>query len=125
MKPFDLMAAIKGDKIVTKRGLIVKICQIELTINCHKYITGYLKKENDQVYMLTFSLDGKCKLDSEYDLFMAPKKKKLWICVCTKPNDDGAYETSKFAYDMKDKLYGLQLYNRDISNLIEIEIDND
>lgn len=124
MKPFDLIAAIKGDKVVTRKGLIVKICQIDLTINCHKYITGFLKKENDQVYMLTFSLDGKCKLDSEYDLFMASKKKKLWIAVSIYPDDEGDYAVSSYAYENKEKLIDNQFLINKVK-IIEIEIDDD
>lgn len=75
MKPFDLEKALAGDPVVTRDGR--EVTQIHLFDTTAKHrLFGVLFGEVE-----AFSIDGRYwdNGDSEADLFMAPKKRTVWV----------------------------------------------
>lgn len=78
MKPFNLEAALKGEKVVTRNGQEVG------EIHYFKNVAGQsmLAVINSRLYH--FAPDGRYFLDdinSSLDLFMAPKKRTVYVNV--------------------------------------------
>lgn len=80
MKPFDLAAAKRGDKLVTRDGReVTEFRHFETIRNsdytCHAVIDGGF---------CTFSVDGReyqGGRESDLDLFMAPKKRTVFVQI--------------------------------------------
>jgi hypothetical protein len=78
-KPFDLEAAKRGEPIITRDGREVK------------FIAHVPEAQRDQrvVFLLgnlVYTADEKGRLDKDLDsfadLFMAPKKRTVWVNLC-------------------------------------------
>lgn len=79
MKPFDLTRALAGDPVITRDGRQVT--------ELHHFKTA--KNQNNGVFAIidgeafTFDYNGKYLAISSHimDLFMAPKKRTIWVNV--------------------------------------------
>lgn len=116
MKPFNLSEAIKGEKVVTRSGDKVLLTDISIK---EKIIYGIIKG-NEIVGHYIWDLDGKRKEASNFDLFMYPENKKLWIGINPTPDRHGHYSVSH-AMPSKEELKFF-IYNKNY-HLIEIEIE--
>lgn len=77
MKPFDLEKALAGEPVVTRNGArVTKICVFEDVKDSYPVITSI----NGRIR--SFTSKGAYVNDdstSPYDLFMAPKKRTVWV----------------------------------------------
>jgi len=93
MKPFDLEAAKRGDPIVTREGTEAKlIAYVPELGELHRVL--YTVPNND--YALSCTEDGRHYTNSQsgYDLFMAPKKRTVWVNFYSAT--DGLYWSNTF-----------------------------
>jgi len=78
MKSFDLEAAKRGEPIVTRNGINATfIAHVPELGELHRVL--YTVPNND--YALSCTEDGRHYTNSQsgYDLFMAPKKRTVWV----------------------------------------------
>lgn len=83
MKPFDLEAAKRGEPVCTKKGYAVQIVYIsddEKVYTGHK-ILGYVTSPDGSKGLNYWYLNGKNVHYTDSDLFMAPKKVKVYLFV--------------------------------------------
>lgn len=107
MKPFDLEAAKRGDPIVCRDGTPVKF--IAHVPEAHKD-ARVLYLFNEWVYVANES--GTFQNQAERSLFMAPKKRTVWVNLFPSGNDCH-YETEEDANRMipkTDKRLGGKAY---------------
>jgi len=97
MKSFDLEAAKRGEPIVTRNGINATfIAHVPELGELHRVL--YTVPNND--YALSCTEDGRHYTNSQsgYDLFMAPKKRTLWVNLYqvfyTEDDADDAHATS-------------------------------
>jgi hypothetical protein len=84
MKPFDLQAALAGEKVVTRDGRPVKIAGYNPDCANQYALLGWVGKS----YLSWYS-DGYAVSPHharEVDLFMAPTERKEWVVVRTRVN---------------------------------------
>ncbi|MNK14373.1 hypothetical protein D3C87_324900 [compost metagenome] len=76
MKPFDLEAAKRGDPLITRGGEVVKFIA-----HVPEAKEGYKVVALVEGIVRSFGKDGKWMEDdiTHLDLFMAPKKKTVWV----------------------------------------------
>lgn len=79
MKPFDLQKAMAGDPLVTRDGRAARFIVYvpELDKNCRVIV-----RVNDDPRVKDFSEEGRYwgeSAPSPLDLFMAPKKRTVWL----------------------------------------------
>jgi hypothetical protein len=123
LKPFDLERALAGDPVVTREWK--KVLTIAHFPHNHPRNHVYAQIEGSFACD-TFYSNGRNEIDieTEWDLFMAPKTKKLWIAVNKTTNSNGNHwclstiELSK--EDLIKSLIGMPLGNY---HLVEIEIE--
>lgn len=76
MKPFDLEAAKRGEPIVTRDGRVVKfVAYVPEAVFPHRLVVlvdGFIVRLYETGVTYT-------NCDSESDLFMAPKKRTVWV----------------------------------------------
>lgn len=85
MKEFNLEAALRGEKVVTRDGL--EVTDIHWFNNCTSKYNLYGVIHGG---LWSFTKDGKAThAGSTYDLFMAPKQVTMWMNVYT--YEDGSY----------------------------------
>lgn len=86
MKAFDLKAAQRGAKVVTRDGQAVRILAYDRKSPNHPLV-GLITRVGDEG-VDTFKVDGKYydNGDSRCDLFMAPTKQTGWINIYPKPS---------------------------------------
>lgn len=100
MKPFNIEAALRGEPVVTRNGR--EVTQITLfDIDGDYPVAGVIDKNRFE-----FSTNGKYLVgqDTERDLFMAPKKRIVWVNFY----DDGCYyfhDNEKEANEVVGHLY--------------------
>jgi uncharacterized alpha/beta hydrolase family protein len=94
MKPFDLEAAQRGDKLITRAGEEAEF--IAYVPKAGKYyqvlaLSGSMPK--------TYDTEGRFLQGSEstYDLFMAPKKRTIWLNIY--PNQTAQHYNAKQTAD--------------------------
>jgi len=80
MKPFDLKAALKGAKVVTRDGRPVKIAGYNPDAHDCNYIWGWVENVSCS-WLADGCYHGKFDMGSRHDLFMAPTERKEWIVV--------------------------------------------
>jgi len=75
MKPFNLERAIAGDPVVTRDGRPVKIAGYNAEASSEEKVAGWVDNE-----LYSWNLKGGIYHTGETrsDLFMAPRKVKLW-----------------------------------------------
>lgn len=99
MKPFDLEAALRGDKVVTRDGRDVTDIYFFKTSNSPRNLMVVI-----QGHIFCYFPSGRYEItredNSEFDLFMATIKKKGWI-ILTKPID--TYFCEEGVYDSKEE----------------------
>jgi hypothetical protein len=121
LKPFDLEKALAGEPVVTREGEKVKIVYVSKKDKTYQVLGIIFDKITDEEDTYWFTKEGKDLDGGEYDLFMAPKTKKLWIAIHkTNGDNDGIYTTSN-AYTSKEKLSSGDSFKE--SHLVEIEIE--
>ena len=119
------MAAINGEKVIDNKGekiVIQSICVITKTIVGFIVIDGLVKDYH-------WDLQGNDKFGN-YNLFMARKKKKLWVFICNeeiRSNDSiHAFHCRSACYSSKkallDSYKGVENWLEE-GQIIEIEID--
>lgn len=98
MKPFDLEAALRGEKVVTRDGR--KVIEIHC-FNAKKVACVVVSIEEDgdeYVHVVYTNVDGFFYTDHDPhddDLFMSPTKKKGWI-ILSNPIDETRCEPEVF-----------------------------
>lgn len=78
MKPFDLKAALAGDPVVTRNGKKIAFLAHDPAA---AQICRVLARAEDETYPYSFAENGAFVLGTESirDLFMAPKKRTVWV----------------------------------------------
>ena len=96
-KPFDLEKAKAGAPIITRAGAKCRIVcfdrsgEFPLVVLAHEdYEAGIYE------YLSASRLDGSCAKDKAYDLFMAPVKKKRWVCLVREKNGNITSDSSRY-----------------------------
>lgn len=90
MKPFDLEAAKRGDKVVTKKGLPVRVLcyDADISRDGHKYPIAVIIGAGSGAYIAAVDVHG---LDNGAEqLYMAPKKVKRWVATACFNHELGA-----------------------------------
>lgn len=83
MKPFDIEAAKRGEKVITRDGREVRIICFD-RVNKIYPIIGLVRHKDKSEGVYSFDINGSQfgnGFSKELDLFMAPKKKTLWYCL--------------------------------------------
>lgn len=120
MKPFDLKAALAGEPVVTRNG-----CEVSQLIHFQLENNSAPVRFVCKDVILACSDKGRYNVYSEvehfYDLFMAPKKRTVWInlfsCLPDAGRFNGRYYESEQAADYAS--HGMRIGNR--AYPIEIE----
>jgi hypothetical protein len=90
-KDFDLNAAIHGKKLITRAGKeVIDFHYFSGVTNDH-CIAATIKLSEDVIEIRNLKANGRYynnPIESDYDLFMAPKIKKIWMNIY---NDQGFY----------------------------------
>lgn len=75
LKPFDLEACMRGEKVVTRDGREFEFGGYNPDADRDVVLVGWVEKD-----LVAYYDSGNIKIDSEskYDLFMAPKTKKYF-----------------------------------------------
>ena len=91
MKPFDLEATKRGDKVVTRNGLPVRILCYDADISRlgHKCQIAAIVGAGIDAYVAVFDNDSE-------QLYMAPKKVKRWLVTFS--NEKAAREATAFTF---------------------------
>lgn len=124
MKPFDLEAAKRGEPVCTRDGRKARIIcfdrkteygqQILVLAELHnKYEDIYCAEKNGRFF------HSDC--EHVYDLFMAPKTKKLFIAISIQPTEDGSHGITR-GYISENELQDFRNDREWIIKLIEIEV---
>lgn len=124
MKTFDLIAAINGEYIIARSGTSAKIeCYYPYEKVLHVTLNGKITLiYNDQGICLT-------SINEDNDLFMAHKKKKLWIAILKDNDKNGECSIYPHAFNSCERLnlsiFLAGTYRKDECHIIEIEIDEE
>ena len=86
MKPFNLERALAGDPVVTRDGRPVKIAGYNGEAVKDAQLIGWIRNNYG-----TWYLNGESEHAKDFDLFMAPTKRKEWI-VRLNPNNNAYYK---------------------------------
>lgn len=113
MKPFDLEAAKRGEPIQTRDGQLVKfIAHVpeadesqRLVILIDNTVVGFYKKG-------THARD----LETELDLFMAPRKRTVWVNLYRPYADDYSYGQPATCFATKELADGSTSVNKRVGN---------
>ncbi len=119
LKPFDLNAALRGDPVVTREG--EKVTHIAHFASMPgRNLIWTLTDETTVNYIY---INGKAyhDRDSQYDLFMASKTKKLWIGV-KKEVESNRHDTT-IAYENLEELKQNNFISLDEIQIIQVEIE--
>jgi len=117
MKAFDIEKAKAGAKVITRRGLPVRILCFDLN---HSYpiVAAIGESEQDDVQQFT---DGgrwsNCGSDDEYDLLMAPEKR--YVAVWLKNNGNSAVHPLTF---VSEELARAALYPLSGYQIVEFDV---
>lgn len=129
MKPFDLERALAGDPVVTRGGKKVLELHYFKNIKLNYPLVAVVE---EQELLMAYTEKGiyvgyKDNIESENDLFMAPKTKKLWIAVCkTKINSSNEdFYDATCAFECRDKLEKIltKIGDQHKYQIIEIEVE--
>ncbi len=120
LKPFDLEAALRGDPVITRGSLkVVEIYLFKSDID--RPLVALIERQKG---LADFDINGKhTGYEGEnFDLFMAPKTKKLWIAInmCENFNEKGHHTSC--AYESLEHLRSIPLYSNYIIKEIEVEV---
>jgi hypothetical protein len=121
LKPFDLEAALRGEPVVTRDGRPVTQLHLFKDTTCNLPLIGVVNH-----LLQNFTEEGKyifAEDDSRHDLFMAPKKKKLFISIRKSVRPYRIHSTSCGYESIEDLLagYGDQ-GDKDVIVEVEIEV---
>ena len=97
MKPFDLEAAKRGEPIVTRDGRPAKFIAHVPEANAYYQVEALFSG-----LISTYAVSGRAypdKTPCDVDLFMAPRKRTVWVNVYPPEarNFGGSYETEAIA----------------------------
>ena len=91
MKPFNLEAAIRGEKVITREGNeVTQLTKFENVRQDVEPLRGVVES-----IVCTWSIDGRFYKDGEdhrRDLFMGPQTREGWINIY--PTEDNTYTAS-------------------------------
>jgi hypothetical protein len=112
MKPFNLERALAGDAVITREGCKVSLISI-LILN--KKIYGLIDNIDSTFY---WNLDGNfCAGSSnKEDLFMFPKKIKMWVGISKVSSTLSSYEVTALSESK-------EMAGKYSDQVIEIEIE--
>lgn len=84
LKPFCLEAALRGEPVITRKGRKILVFAYCDKANDDEEIIVCICNKPDRAIWKYYYDDGSYlgNKESEYDLFMAPSTKKLWIAIC-------------------------------------------
>ena len=85
MKPFDLEAALKGAKVVTKCGHNVKIAGYNPDAHLYQQVVGWMGES-----AMKWSKKGEYSHNDPFELYMAeiePTERKEWIVRYVSPKE--------------------------------------
>lgn len=124
LKPVDVEAAKRGYPVCTRDGRDARIIAFNAKNDTYPII-ALIQDEDGNEYAESFTIEGRKYLSiqcSDHDLFMKPKKKKLWIRIRKQPSNEGTdfenHETS-CAYVNQDQL----IKDTENNHYVEIEIE--
>lgn len=124
LKPFNLKKALAGDPVVTRDGR--KVPEIYEFEKCNSITNiGYAIEGEVGIYTVNETGIRAHAPDkpSDSDIFMAPRKQKLWIAIRNKEieNSSGVHDTS-MAYPSLDSL--VIPFHLDVPfKIVEVEIE--
>lgn len=84
-KPFDLLKALAGDPVVTRKGIPVNNLHLFKDKDIDQPLCGIIK---DQIEITAWNVCGQFLQvigGHDYDLFMVETTRKLWIAVIKRP----------------------------------------
>lgn len=124
LKPFNLERALAGDHVITWDGKkVLQIRHFDKATDKDMKIAAISEQEGNGNYFSLHQEDGKASEHEspEFDLFMAPKTKKLWIAVNKNvtSREHDFYITSNAYLSISD----LEKYSDKDAHIIEIEIE--
>jgi hypothetical protein len=97
MKPFDLVRALAGEPVVTRNGKKVdELHYFETARGEHPLIVGF----DGQLWGYTVKGTRTYPSESPYDLFMAPKKRTVWVNIW---NIQGRRELTGYVHDSQER----------------------
>jgi hypothetical protein len=125
MKPFNLKKALAGESVITRDGRkALQILHFDKVVdqNANGVIATFIEDGNS---IIEYYINGNYfqEEESEYDLFMDTKTKKLWIAVSKNQNTNCSHHCTN-AYTSKEHIREYtSISNKYEWRLIEIEIE--
>jgi hypothetical protein len=119
MKPFDLQAALAGEKVVTRDGRPVKIAGYNPDCANQYAVLGWVGKS----YLSWYS-DGYAVSPHharEVDLFMAPTERKEWVVKRTRINSGNPIVRGPFLSLPDAEMYACKYHGATIHEIKVIE----
>lgn len=101
MKPFNLEAALRGEKVLTENGDEVNQLQL-FKIGENELLVGVLKLSLDEYSIEQWHTNGVHPIFDFYKLFMAPKTKTYWVNVYKDETTYSQITTGKRTYHSKE-----------------------
>lgn len=124
MIPFNLEKALAGDPVITREGK--KVLEIKLfekrTQDPVVYLVASKYEHNANEMLYATDKEGKSFCNPDFDLFMVPKKIKLFIAVLKEPFNNSSYSVSD-AYNSIETLKSG--WTEKTHHYLEIEIDEE
>ena len=111
MKPFNLEAAKRGEPICTKDGkratfiAYIPECAEHMRVLVHIHERMYVNTYNESG--LTFPEESR-----NDDLFMAPRKRTVWLNIYDDPFDDACMHPTQEAADASQRVNGTRIGGR-------------
>jgi len=120
MKPFDLQAALRGEKFARKSDM-------REPDEWHYFKTpnmlyGIACVFDNSIFTYTSEGHNNRTQESSYDLVMLPKTKKVWIGISKHQSSNG-HRSATDAYPTKEEAMADLTYDR--WNFIEVEIETE
>src|SRR5690606_29002728 len=100
LKPFDLQKALAGEPVVTRDGREAKVFVYAENNSDSSQLLGAVKEEDGSWeptdWFASGSFDERAQGATNYDLFMAPKTKTMWMAYDPKERKGQHYATNLF-----------------------------
>jgi hypothetical protein len=94
LKPFDLEKALKGEKVITRDGREVSEVHHFKTVTSRYTVSAVISGRNYSFTRQGVFISG---MESEDDLFMAPKERVVWVNIYRNGTYGPKHETQKYA----------------------------
>lgn len=81
MKPFDLNLAISGSPVITAKGHQVRLAGYNPYAKNKEQVVGWVSLDEQSAEARAWSDTGEAAGDDDFNLFMAPVKKRGWANI--------------------------------------------